>query len=124
MLLSIVASLLLFSSLSLAAAPPLLKRDPIHIPLIRRRHGHERRDGLVDLHKYAGILTNLRVKYGYGHNSSVSRRADIPLTNQVRRMSGMAQHRFITYTNKYRPQIQATLCQSVAALRKCCCSEC
>jgi hypothetical protein len=104
---------LLFSSLSLAAAPPP-RRDPIHIPVLRRRH--VRRGSPVDVNHYAGVAAGLRNKYNFGR--SVSRRAQtagIAITNQVRRMSGVARPRFITHQ---RVPIQATLRQSVSVLRK------
>jgi hypothetical protein len=68
-LLSIVVSLL-FSSFSVAAAPPS-RRDPIQIPVFRR--SHVLRGGRVDLNGYARVAAGLRRKYKYG--SSVSRRA-------------------------------------------------
>jgi hypothetical protein len=81
MLPSIILSLFLFSALSGAAAPPS-PRDPIHIPVLRRRH--VRRDGSVPDH-YTQAAARLRKKYGY--NLPVSRRAqtvDMALTDQVR----------------------------------------
>jgi hypothetical protein len=84
MLRSILVSLLLFSSLSAAAAPPP-RRDPIHIPMSRRRNAR-RGDSPVDLDHYVNAANALRQKYNIG--SPMSRRAAqtaaIPITNQVR----------------------------------------
>ncbi|KAI0250122.1 aspartic peptidase domain-containing protein [Lactifluus subvellereus] len=84
MLLSIVVSLLFFPSLSVAAASPPPRREPLHIPVLRRRH--EPRDGDAVLDHYANLAANLRGKYNYG--PPVSRRAraktstvDITITN-------------------------------------------
>jgi Eukaryotic aspartyl protease len=100
MLLSIVVFLVLFSSFSAAAAPPL-RRDPIHIPVLRRK---------------------------YKYRSSMSRRGqtqDSGITDHVRHMSGMVRPRFITHKDNNRNKIRATLQQSVLAPRKhcleCCC---
>ncbi|KAI0250106.1 aspartic peptidase domain-containing protein [Lactifluus subvellereus] len=82
MLPSIVVSLLLFPSLSVAAAPPPPRRDPLHIPVLRRRHVP--RDGDAVLDHYANMAAALRGKYNYGP-SPMSRRAqttDISVTNQ------------------------------------------
>ena len=122
MLLSIVISSLLLCSLSVAVAPPL-RRDPIHMPMTRRRH--VRRGKLVDLDHYARVATRLRARYK--QDLSVSRRAeaDFSLTNQVRLISGVARPRFfISNTNNNRIWISATLFQSVSVLRKCYYSEC
>ena len=117
MLLSIVVFLVLFSSFSAAAVPPL-RRDPIHIPVLRRNY--IRRGDKVA----AGLLRKYRKKRK--HSSSLSRRGqtqDFDLTDQVRHMSGMARPRFITHKYNNRIKMEATLQQSVSALRKHCCLE-
>jgi hypothetical protein len=90
MLPSIVVSLLLLPSLSVAAAPPPPRRDPLHIPVLRRRHLPKNGDAVLD--RYANLASNLRGKYKY--HPSVSRRAPtttgISITNQVSCISSMA----------------------------------
>ncbi|KAI0250110.1 aspartic peptidase domain-containing protein [Lactifluus subvellereus] len=83
MLLSIVVSLLLFPSLSVAAAlpPPPPRRDPLHIPVLR--HRRVPKDGEAVLDHYANLAAGLRGKYHYG--PPVLRRAktvDNSITNQ------------------------------------------
>ncbi|KAI0250118.1 aspartic peptidase domain-containing protein [Lactifluus subvellereus] len=79
MLLSIVVSFLL-PSLSVAAGSPPgpPRRDPLHIPVLRRRHVP--RDGDAILDHYANLAAGLRGKYNYDRR--VSRRDDISITNQ------------------------------------------
>jgi hypothetical protein len=82
MLLSTVVFSLLFSSFSVAAAPPL-RRGPIHIPVLRRNYGDK-----GDVSRYARVAANLRRKYKF--RSSLSRRGqsqerqDLDLTDLVR----------------------------------------
>ncbi|KAI0250116.1 aspartic peptidase domain-containing protein [Lactifluus subvellereus] len=81
MLLSIVVSFLLFPSQSVAAGSPPgppPRRDPLHIPVLRRRHVPRDRDAILD--HYANLAAGLRGKYNY--DSPVSRRDDISITNQ------------------------------------------
>ena len=100
MLLSIFVSLLLFPLFSVAAASPPLRRDPLHIPVLRRRH--VRSGGEVDLRHYANLATSLRSKYNCG--PPVFRRAqtaDISITNQASYIwSGSARPHFLTRTTK------------------------
>jgi cathepsin D len=98
MLLSIIIPLLLFPSLLVAAASPPPRRDPVHIPVLRRRH--VRSGGEADLGHYANLAASLRRKYKYG--PPVSRRAqtaDINMTNQVSCISDIARPHFLTRTN-------------------------
>jgi hypothetical protein len=105
-----MASFLLCFSVFVAAAPPLRRdpRDPIHIPVVRRRHERLGRGDPVDLSLYAKVATNLQTKY-HGDRPSVSRRAtaaDISLTNEVRLRSGVTRPRFITpHPNNIRMQM-------------------
>jgi hypothetical protein len=103
MLLSTVIFLLLFSSFSVAATPRL-RRDPIHIPLLRRNY--IRRGNKGDVSRYARVAAGLRRKYKYG--SSLSRRGqsqDFDLTDDVRHMSGIPRPRFITHKDNNRVKI-------------------
>jgi cathepsin D len=120
MLRSILVSLLLFSSLSAAAAPPP-RRDPIHIPMLRRRNAR-RGTSDADLGHYANAANALRTKYNMV--PQVSRRAAqtvaIPVTNQVR-VSCRVWHcliSWLTHPNYKRVRIQATLRQLALVLRK------
>jgi Eukaryotic aspartyl protease len=75
----------------------------------------------VDVSRYTKMAAGLRLKYKY--SSSLSRRGqtqDFDLTDQVRHMSGMARPRFITHKYNNRIKMEATLQQSVSALRKHC----
>ncbi|KAH9961535.1 aspartic peptidase domain-containing protein [Russula dissimulans] len=78
MLPSIILALPLLVLSSVAAVPPV-RRDPIHVPFLRRSVRH---DG--DLSRYAAAADHTRKKFGYSI-SSPSRRAssaDVGLTNQ------------------------------------------
>jgi hypothetical protein len=98
MLLSIVISLLLLCSLSEAAAPRL-RRDPIHMPMTRRRH--VRRGDSLDLDYYTKAATSLRARYRYDRSVSPRDTEDIALINLVGLMSGVARpHFIISNTNK------------------------
>ncbi|KAI9437532.1 acid protease [Lactarius indigo] len=80
MLPSILFALSFFAPLSLAVVPP--RRDPLHIPVIRRNHA--RRGEEADTAHYSAVLAGLRHKYNYD-SPGVSRRAqttDIGITNQ------------------------------------------
>jgi hypothetical protein len=102
MLLSTLLSLI--SSFLSVAAAQLQGRDPIHIPVLRRRHVRHRDQ--ADLHHYAKLAAGLRDKYNYG--PSVSRRAqttDFILTDQVRRVTDVARPRLDHTCNQLRVRI-------------------
>lgn len=80
MLPSILFALSVFVPLSLAAVPA--RRDPLHIPVIRRRHA--RRGEEADVIHYSAVSAGLRHKYNFD-SLGTSRRAqttDIGITNQ------------------------------------------
>lgn len=82
MLPSIFLSLALFVLDAAAAAPPQ-RREPLHIPVVRRHSA--RRGGKADMDRFAAAAHRLKGKYGYPR-SAVSRRAtttDVGITNQV-----------------------------------------
>ncbi len=82
MLPSIIFALALFVSYSVAAVPPR-RREPLHIPVLRRQN--VRRSGTADLDRVAASAQATKQKFGIT-SSSLSRRAqtaDIGITNQV-----------------------------------------
>ncbi|KAI9453773.1 acid protease [Lactarius psammicola] len=90
MLPSILFALSFFVPLSLAVVPA--RRDPLHIPVFRRRH-HTRRGEEADVIHYAAVLEATRHKFNYD-SPGVSRRAqttDIGITNQGSDVSYFAQ---------------------------------
>ena len=87
MLPSSIITLALTFSLSLAAAPPR-PRDPLHIPVVRRRS--PRRDPQANLDHFAAVSKALKNKYNQSGPSTPSRRGsttDISIINQVRFLS-------------------------------------
>ena len=99
MLSSILFALSFFIPLSLTLAPP--RRDPLHIPVIRRNHA-PRRGGEVDVDYYSGVVAGLRAKYKYDSPKALRRAqtSDLAITNQVR-------HSCITRA-RIRPTIKIT----------------
>ena len=83
MLSSILFALSFFIPLSFTLTPP--RRDPLHIPVIRRNNV-PRRGGEVDVDYYSGVIAGLRKKYKFD-SPKASRQAqtvDINIINQVR----------------------------------------
>ena len=81
---SLLFALSFFIPLSLALTTP--RRDPLHIPVIRRNDA-PRRGGEVDVDYYSSVVAGLRRQYKYD-SPKPSRRgltSDIDITNQVRR---------------------------------------
>lgn len=90
MLPSIIFALALFVSYSVAAVPPR-RREPLHIPVLRRQN--VRRSGTADLDRIAASAQATKQKFGIT-SSSLSRRAqttDIGITNQEQDTSYFAQ---------------------------------
>ncbi|KAI0301043.1 aspartic peptidase domain-containing protein [Multifurca ochricompacta] len=87
MLPSIIISLALFTSLSIAAAPP--RREPLHIPVLRRRHVARGQE--ADLVHYASVSAGLKDKYNFSPLSRRAQTTDVGITNQGSDTSYFAQ---------------------------------